>query len=174
MKIIFPFLLILLPLNLQEESSIVWDPANKLVWEKFKGTPENNTDAAATTVSALSYNFRGYVKGGQLIYEYDVKALFFPEKSWVRAGLKDEELLLHEQLHFDITAWYAAKLRRAFDTITPVADPRDAIEQVYETLRVELDSMQELYDRETDFSRNTKEQLLWRSRVKSYLAKEYE
>lgn len=158
----------------QEETVIEWSPQNKLTWNDFKGVPEVHTDAAATTVSALSYHFQGYVKGSELIYEYDVKALFFPEKSWVRAGLKDEELLLHEQLHFDITAWYAIKLKRAFDTITPVTDAKEKIEAVYNSIRKELDSVQGHYDRETDFSRNTREQLLWQSRVRTYLENAYD
>lgn len=158
----------------QQEPVVEWSTQNRLTWEDFKGTPEAQTDAAATTVSALSYRFQGYMKGSELIYEYDVKALFFPEKSWVRPELKDEELLLHEQLHFDITAWYAIKLKRAFDTITPVRDPKEKIALVYNTIRKELDSVQDHYDRETDFSRNTQEQLLWQSRVRSYLKNAYD
>lgn len=157
-----------------QEPVMEWSPQTRLSWEDFRADPEAGTDAAATTVSALSYSFQGYMKGSQLIYEYDVKALFFPEKSWVRPELKDDELLLHEQLHFDITAWYAIKLRRAFDTITPVNDPKEMISAVYDRIRKELDSVQDHYDRETDFSRNTKEQLLWQSRVNTYLKNAYD
>ncbi|THD65721.1 DUF922 domain-containing protein [Robertkochia marina] len=157
-----------------QETVVEWSPQSRLTWEDFKGDPETQTDAAATTVSALSYRFQGYMQGPELIYEYHVKALFFPEKSWVRPELKDEELLLHEQLHFDITAWYAIKLKQAFDTIRPVKDPKEKIAAVYNTIRKELDSVQDRYDRETDFSRNTQEQLLWQSRVRTYLKNAYD
>lgn len=151
-----------------------WSLTRKLTWDDFRGAPESGTDAAATTVSALSYQFQGYMQGSELVYEYEVKALFFPEKSWVKPGLRDEELLLHEQLHFDITAWYAQKLKKAFDTITPVTDPRQQIEEVYQQLRVEMDAVQKRYDRETDYSRKTPEQLLWQSRIRSYLREYYD
>lgn len=159
---------------LQEGEVVTWSAEKRIQWDDFKGDPDPNVDAAATTVSGLSYHFSGYIAEGKLIYEYDVKAVFFPEKSWVRQDLKDEELLLHERLHFDITAWYAAKLRKAFDTISPVADPGNAVEAVYAKVSRALDSTQALYDRETDFSRNLREQLLWESRIRVYLESAYE
>lgn len=168
-----PIIFILMT-SFQGDAPVQWDGVRKLSWDDFRGVPEADTDAAATTVSAVSYSFQGYVNDGALIYEYDVKALFFPEKSWVRPGLQDEELLLHEQLHFDITAWYASRLRKAFDTISPSRDPEQEVRKVYRSIQEELDSVQLRYDRETDFSRNTKEQLLWHSRIKAYLKQAYD
>lgn len=164
----------LIPFILQDEEPVTWYPGKRLTWTEFKGTPELSVDAAATTVSALSYTFNGYLDKGRLVYEYDVRALFFPEKSWVKEELKDDELLLHEQLHFDITAWYAARLRKAFDTISPTLDPKSTVEIIYNKVRKELDSVQHLYDEETNYSLNLKEQLLWESRVKQYLEEAYE
>ncbi|MBL7472688.1 hypothetical protein [Robertkochia sediminum] len=172
---LLPYLIFFLSLGLQQDQeTVAWHPGKKLRWVDFRGVPDRSVDAAATTVSALSYTFNGYLKEGRLVYEYDVKALFFPEKSWVREDLKDEELLLHEQLHFDITAWYAAKLRRAFDTIAPSLDPQPSVKVVYEQVRRELDSVQALYDKETNYSLDLKEQLLWESRIKQYLEEVYE
>lgn len=174
MKVLTLLLMLLAVMPFQEEEVIPWSAGERLDWGDFKGVPDPSADAAATTVSALSYTFNGYLDGKRLVYEYQVQALFFPEKSWVRQEQKDDELLLHEQLHFDITALYAIRLRRAFDTIAPSSDPVSAVKAVYDWVRRELDSVQERYDRETDFSRNLQEQLLWESRIRVYLENAYE
>ncbi|WP_224489296.1 DUF922 domain-containing protein [Robertkochia flava] len=174
MKFILALLSFSVMFLFQGDAPILWDGVGHLTWDDFRGAPEMDTDAAATTVSALSYNFQGYIQGNELVYVYDVKAYFFPDKSWVRPGMQDEELLLHEQLHFDITAWYASKLRKAFDTITPSADPEEKVRAVYKQIQGELDSVQLRYDKQTDYSRNTREQLLWQSRIKAYLNRAYD
>lgn len=172
---LLPCLLLFLSLCLvQDTDTVEWYPGKKLSWADFRGVPDRSVDAAATTVSSLSYTFNGYLEGDRLVYEYEVKALFFPGKSWVRDDLKDEELLLHEQLHFDITAWYASKLKRAFDTIAPSLDPEPSVQAIYEQVQIELDSVQALYDKETNYSLDLKEQLLWESRIKQYLEESYE
>src|SRR5688500_19580117 len=73
-----------------------WNEFYKLTWEDFTGKrTESSIGDAGTVVSikAKPYMVKNKVK-------YDVYAYFNRQKSW--ASDTSEELLKHEQLHFDI------------------------------------------------------------------------
>lgn len=71
-------------------------------------------------------------------------------------------ILAHEQLHFDITEYIVRQLNKQLR----VFSNRDSIYNVYLAKR---DSMQDLYDKETQHSMDTLQQRQWTLKMKSLL-----
>ncbi|WP_128330618.1 hypothetical protein [Apibacter sp. HY039] len=122
---------------------IFWSEENSLSWKNFKGKSQNsNNKIAALSFCGIQYN--SCILQGN-VYKYKVKAFFVPQLSWVR--VKNEHILKHEQLHFDIAEIFSRKLRKAFSE-NPV-EPKDSQVEIYQPLFKEYMKMQELYDNET-------------------------
>ncbi|NJW51684.1 hypothetical protein [Salinimicrobium oceani] len=96
------------------ERKISWTPA-PLSWTNFEAEPDLSNPFHANTSSGMSYSWSMKTLGAETEFLYEVAAFFFPEKSWVKNGKGSAQLLVHEQLHFDITELHARKLRRAME-----------------------------------------------------------
>ena len=86
-------------------TDIEWAAYRSLSWEDFKGVADENSHGDAST--SIRISAKPYLKRGKIFY--DVNAFFLPEKSWYKN--KSENLLAHEQLHFDLAELYARKVR---------------------------------------------------------------
>ena len=120
------------------------------------------------------------------------RAIFDPDQSWWRtgtpslwggineglsrsqlenrrtAGERDQDLLRHEQLHFDLTELSARKIRKQFEDLsracaTPAGDGRISA-AVVEIERAWTDE-QSRYDKDTDHGANRVTQRQWELRV---------
>src|SRR6266567_3162991 len=90
----------------KNEELIDWSATNRLTWNDYKGRPDSESGAAATTTSYLGieYNFKNNT------VTYKIVCRFSKNKSW---GLyKTDHILGHEQGHFDITEIFARKLNK--------------------------------------------------------------
>jgi predicted secreted Zn-dependent protease len=97
--------------------------------------------------------------------EANVIAEFVPEKSWVKAE-PSENLLRHEQGHFDITEIYARKLRRHFERNPQLcAKGQAAVDAEAKKIFAEWDATQDQYDLETNHSKNIPVQREWETRI---------
>jgi uncharacterized protein DUF922 len=123
-----------------------------------------------------------------------VRATFDPDQSWWRgsvpslwggldAGLsrsqlqdrrtaaqRDDDLLRHEQLHFDLTELAARKIRRELDRLVCL-DPTNkaAVAKVIEELERAWLAEQARYDQETDHGTDQPAQREWDRRVRREL-----
>jgi hypothetical protein len=154
-----------------EEGALAWESGSQLQWEDFRGVPPADKTVAATTASGLSYSFktRGGFAGHKL--DYEVTAYFYPEKSWYHSELCDALVLMHEQLHFDISEIYARKMRKILFERTFSGNIRAEVRQIFSEINQELSAFQDRYDLETDFSRNRQVQLRWNKRIAEELLK---
>jgi hypothetical protein len=164
-----PFLLsaFVLPLLLFlrfEEDFIKWQENRKLTWDDFKAAPVKlgNTAAMTTTHLGFSYN----VVNGKVTYKIDCR--FEKNKSW---GLvKNDWILKHEQGHFDIAEIFARKLNKSvyeyqFNKSTFQKD----LDAIYKSVVDEKEKFQQLYDNETDYSRNKSQQEGWFKKIENDL-----
>ena len=152
----------------QEE--MLWTPNRKLSWADFKAKPQNNSDAAATTASGISYGFSAEVNGrGETIVNYEVNAYFYPKESWYKPSLANDLILSHEQLHFDIAELFARKMRMQLSKMTFTKNVKKEIKQVYQATLKALQAYQKEYDRATNFSRNREQQLVWVKKINKIL-----
>ena len=155
----------------QEEEAILWNPEQRLTWANFKAEPPKNSEIAATTASGLSYQFSTTEKNGKYELDYIVSTYFYPDRSWYQANICDEVILSHEQLHFDISELYARKMRKIMDNTTFTKNVKAEVKAIYREINKELAEFQQVYDRETNYSRNIEQQLSWNEKIKEALTK---
>ena len=100
-----------------------------------------------------------------------MNAYFYPNESWYKPDICDDFILGHEQLHFDISELFARKMRRKLRRTSFSDNVKAEIRKIYKDILKELKDYQELYDWETDFSRNREKQLEWNKKITEALKK---
>lgn len=173
LRFIFVFFAVLFSIGslAQEEATILWNPKQRLSWANFKADPPRNSEIAATTASGLSYQFSTMEENGKYELDYTVNTYFYPNRSWYQPDICDEVILSHEQLHFDISELYARKMRQIMDATTFTKNVKAEVKAIYRQINKELAEFQRVYDRETNYSRNIEQQLVWNEKIKDSLAK---
>lgn len=169
--VVFVFLFFLGQASAQEVETIPWSADRKLQWSDFKGSYFKTEWAAATTATGISYAFSASEQNGQQFLEIEVQCVFFPERSWYRPELCDAVILSHEQLHFDIAELHARKFRKRLAEFRFTENVKEEVRDIYENILRELMAFQNKYDRETDFSKDLQQQLLWNRAIAEDLAK---
>ncbi|HUQ96965.1 MAG TPA: DUF922 domain-containing protein [Chitinophagaceae bacterium] len=147
-----------------DDEYIPWVTTTRLSWDDFLCAPKRNTDAVASTSTALGMAYQ--IKGGKLFYQVSCK--FSKQKSW---GLvKTPYILAHEQGHFDITEIFTRKLYQALKgyRLQPATFQKD-INAIYEAIVQAKEAFQAAYDGETDHSRNKRKQEEWLERIDTLL-----
>jgi hypothetical protein len=167
MKKIILLLSLQLPLLLfsqAETDYITWNEKRKLVWDDFKAAPQKWGDVAALTATHLGFSYK--MSNGKV--SFTIECRFEKNKSW---GLvKNENILSHEQGHFDIAEIFARKLFKAvsayeFNRNTFQKD----LDDIYQSIVNEKEKYQQLYDDETNNSINKTNQELWLKKIKDGL-----
>lgn len=145
-----------------EEQGLPWRAEWRLSWADFQGPVPMGASAAATTASGISYSYQAQLEGkGKVEVVFDIQAHFYPSESWYRPDVCDDHILKHEQLHFDIAEIFARKLRQRLEAKQFTKNIKAEVKQIYQKTVRDLSKFQNQYDRETDFSRNRENQLLW-------------
>ncbi len=165
-------IIVLLFLSFNRQEEMVWNEAIKLSWRDFRGTPDYNKKAAAITASGISYNLSATViKKGAVAINYDVKSFFYPNDSWYKKELANETVLLHEQLHFDITELHARKFRKILSERTFTENVKAEVREIYASINNELLTLQKQYDKATNYSIAKEKQLEWVEIIRKELIK---
>jgi hypothetical protein len=132
----------------------------KLTWDDFRGIPDPESHADAAT--AIRIKAEPFYKKRKL--HYRVSAWFVPSKSWCR--FKTDELLAHEQLHFDIAELYARKARKKVIELEQAGETDiDAYNSALQTILNESNEVDSDYDRETMHGSLPRAQASWRFKV---------
>lgn len=154
----------------KSDQSITWQVNQKLSWDNFKGKPDPNSDAAAVTSSGITFGYR-LSRVNNLVESINVEATahFYPEKSWVKSDEADNHILGHEQLHFDITELYTRKLRKAISEVVISQNVNNILDEIHSKIVTDLNNFENLYDSETDFSRDFETQAKWQVLIKREL-----
>jgi len=166
MKIAITLVFALLLNRAFAQDTIYWRADYKLEWEDFQGKADSNSPYGATSYPGIKY----HLSIVQDSISVKVQCFFVKSKSWVR--IISDTGLIHEQGHFDIAELFARKLRKAFaeykfNTSTAEKD----LAELFAVNKQERHQMDTLYDEDTDFSRNRKQQILWIKKIKSELDK---
>jgi hypothetical protein len=154
----------------KNEETIVWQEGRLLTWDDFKGKPAQRNSVAST-----SYDIEHQVIFHSSSATVIIRSIFFPQLSWKRKGRNDEDILKHEQGHFDIAEIFARKLRvKARRLSCGNATELDSkLKTITEKCEEEMDKFQDTYDRETDHSRNGDAQRKWNDSLKKELDRSY-
>jgi len=166
-KIILVALLITSSLNSFSQDTIYWSPCYILKWEDFQGKVDSSSQFGAVSRPGIKY----YLSANEDSFNVKVISFFIKSMSWSRLKSSDT-LLMHEQVHFDIAELFARKLRKSFSeykfNYLTVGKYIDKLFLLNKQERTKIDT---LYDEETNFSRNRKQQLLWNKKIKAELDK---
>ena len=152
----------------------MWEENRKLGWEDFQGKPSVEIPFHANTNSGIAYSWGMKGSANRLELTYTVETFFYTDQSWVRPDFKNDFLLKHEQLHFDISELYARKLRVLLSQVDGSKLNKDSSKQLnklYETIAAERSAMQEQFDKETNHSSNKEVELKWQLKVEEELKK---
>jgi hypothetical protein len=151
----------------EDEDVISWNEKRPLTWDDFKGAPEERFAVASTSYEIL----RSVAKTSSSSASVKIQAIFFCKSSWKKGKWISEEVLMHEQKHFDIVEIYARKFRRLVQSkkYTSGRELRRDIDSLYTVIDKELDVYQDRYDDETESSMNGKKQREWDSKVQKEL-----
>ena len=156
----------------REEPVLTWSEEYKLNWSDFKGQSKELGDAVAVTASGITFGFSIKERGAKVIgFTTTVESLFYPEQSWYKPEKANNHVLAHEQLHFDITELYARKFRKRISELIVSNSIKKQLKDLHESILKELAKTQDLYDSETNFSRNEGSQLKWQNFIASELEK---
>lgn len=164
--IIVIFLFITVSNKSFSQDTIHWRPDYKLKWEDFQGIPDSTSQHKAISSPSINYSLFYNEK----TFNYEVFCSFNKKKSWVKG--KDSVLLIHERGHFDIAELFARKLRQLFKSYNLNAPTiKNDFKKMYDKVRIERDKMDDLYDKETDFSKNKQKQAYWNKKIVQELKK---
>jgi hypothetical protein len=148
----------------ENEELVPWSVRRVVGWQDFQSAPVRGTEAVASTSTSLGLSYQ--LKDGELSYE--ISCNFSKIKSW--GLLKTEYILAHEQGHFDITEICARRLYQELSAYTfNKRTYKQDLTRIYNTVVNEKERMQEVYDHETDHSRNKGIQSEWQDRIQKML-----
>jgi hypothetical protein len=167
---------------MNENDVVVWSKETFLKWSDFQA--ESNPATFEDSHSVIKYRFTWTINSEKideqilfLIENICLSVEFFPHLSWVRISQNTDDLLNHEQGHFDLAEMirreYIEKLQNAFygkhfptrgqneeqqkqfakeDSGRMIAEEIEKLEQMLEQRRQEYDTM-------TAFGHNLEKQL---------------
>ena len=170
--LLFAYIQSLILFNLgfnQSTEMIFWREDLKLSWSDFKGKPQSESPYEAMTASGIEYAYQVNNRNGELTFTFKVRAYFNPTTSWVKPSSRTDELLAHEQVHFDISELHARILTKKLENTGFTENYKEEIDSIYQSVISKRSKMQELYDKETDHSRHLDIQNKWILQVESQL-----
>jgi hypothetical protein len=167
MKTLFFFIVgLTLVLTISAQDTIHWRNNYALQWKDFQGTPDSNSAYKATTLTNLTTS----ISYNDSTFSAKVICVFYKKKSWALGG--SQNLLLHEQGHFNLGELFARKLRKALKTLVFNPNTFEAdFKKISSRIRIEQNQTNALYDKETNFSRNKQKQLQWDRKIQIELKK---
>jgi hypothetical protein len=161
------------------ESKVSWSSEREIDWGDFKSklAPSKFSNAKTSyKIEIIPENV--LVDENDRIKDYEkltVVANFFKNESW--CGSKDENLLIHERLHFDIAEFVARKIRKRFSELKRKKESRFKVySSEYSKLWNEGRELQRKYDIETSHGINLVKNKEWVLMINSQISslKEYE
>lgn len=140
------------------QNAIVWNEKRPLQWFDFSGRVNENSRFDAESFAEVKYD---YIFNSPKDFYFDVYAKFNKNISWCKKEHQSTDLLKHEQLHFDIAALYAKRMKVAFETFPYSENFKNEIQQIFNQKKTEYHLMQQQYDEETNHSLKKERQKDW-------------
>jgi hypothetical protein len=132
----------------EKKSFLEWDSDQKLDWSDFTSIPDSLNQHRAMTFTKIKTKVHSYSIDSIV---YDVYCYFDRDLSWTK-DKNSQELLDHEQGHFDISELVTRKLRKEYSkmNISDIEPSFEKLTSVFNKYAVnEKNKVNNLYDRET-------------------------
>lgn len=145
--------------------SIVWKADRKLTWNDFRGEPILSTVVAAKT----HYNFSRIWNAKGLTLTTSMVCYFSPCLSWSK-NKNSENLLAHEQGHFDIAEYFRRLYYKRIAGANYSPSTLQAImKNTYQGVLRDSERMQQAYDSETTHGLKREAQQQWLIKIADLL-----
>ena len=109
----------LLSFSFVKDEFILWQENKKLKIQDFKAenkdTIKINRQQFLGAISAIRIEYSSFQRNKNSVPEFNIKTYFDPNESWML--LKNDYVLQHEQIHFDLTELYARKMRKSVESL---------------------------------------------------------
>jgi hypothetical protein len=152
------FIFLLSVITNAQDNSIKWEENKSLQWVDFSGKENDTSRFDAECYAEICYSYTFYDLDD---FDFEVEARFDKNTSWSRKGKQSDELLKHEQLHFDIAQLFANELKHEFENFNYTKNYQQEIVELFQKKKLEYKLMQQQYDDETNHSLNKQKQKEW-------------
>ena len=135
-----------------------------LQWSDFSGQPDNSNPYFANTHWDFSYRFSSTKFNGDVaeISGFEIVLQLNPYKSWVKKGKETDELLKHEQGHFNVGLLFSQEVLKKIKTASFTRNNFAAeLQKLVSEIFKKYNAMNEQYDNETNHSMNKEAQARW-------------
>ncbi|HRO43280.1 MAG TPA: DUF922 domain-containing protein [Flavipsychrobacter sp.] len=152
-------------------NEISWSKDKKLSWDDFRGLIPNDAEeqTAAATYCGIGFE-TNTISSKNSDLKIRVYNTFYIGQSWARPEEMNEDVLAHEQGHFDLCELYTRKLRERMANVSVnVNTLKPVLRKIYEDLQREYQARQEDYEVETAHGVNLPQQKKWQEILESEL-----
>ena len=165
------FVFCLLTANVLLGQKIFWKEGEKLTWDNFKSpvNRKNNPDVAAYTNCGWEYSV---VKSSdsKAPVKIEIKTLFNEDKSWKDSKKINDEVLQHEQKHFDIAEIFVRRFRKAVtERVRTSGDYDRLFKSIYNDISNGYKNFQMAYDKDTRHGMNKEKQAEYNAAISQEL-----
>lgn len=143
-----------------------------LIWDDFRGQPDNGSAYDANTFWNITYNINGISFKGDTakITRFSVILKLEESLSWSKPEKQTAVLLKHEQGHFDIGLICQQEIISLLNnTVLFKTNFKDKIPAIFSSTLQKYRLLQEKYDAETDHSKNQAAQDSWNNFIAATL-----
>ncbi len=160
------------PLVSQHPADTLYYQKNYILrWSDFQGEAVPGTGHAALTSSGFGFTASVNYTEQEGNLKVKVYCYFLPAYSWYLASSKNDYILSHEQLHFDISyigaCYYIKNIQQASFTVNNYSA---LLRKLYAESYAQMNAMQDQYDKETNNGLDKGKQAAWAARIKKELA----
>ena len=152
-----------------EDEKIVWNENERLSWSDFKATHRLGVSYVASTSSGISFSYSYFERDELIDLNITVHSNFYPKKSWVNPKEASAYILAHEQAHFDISEIHARILRKKISETTFSKKIKKELATLYSSVNNDRETMQELFDEESNHSKIKGKEVEWEAFIKQQL-----
>lgn len=150
--------------------TVNWNNLRKLTWDDFKGPPDTERNFSAETHYVITYTYKKSSQSKTPELQFKIQCYFEKGRSWAKEKECNNQLLSHEQAHFDIAELHTRIFReRVSKTSFDQVKFDDQIKSIFADILSECSQMQEKFDKETRFGILADEQNNWILNIKDAL-----
>ncbi len=149
---------------------IKWDKNRPLTWDDFKGEPDMHSPHDAVTYCDVNYTYHvEHPSDSVYLVTVTLNSWFDCQRAWAVKRMENEDVLKHEQVHFDIHELYMRKLAAAYKAARFTVDYRREVKWIFDDVIREARAAQAKYDEQAEHSRNANLQLYWQNYIHAQL-----
>ena len=145
----------------QDEYKLFWQKDKPLQWSDFKGPVDAASKFHATTYCEIFSKYNWTLKDNKYTFTFTTGSYLNTLRSWSVKEKQTPQLLRHEQLHFDIAELFACIYLQRLNQNVYTAEFKTTLDQINEDNLRNLKTMQDLYDEQTDHSKDKYMQTKW-------------